>query len=182
MLVEVIPNQGVLPLLSPWNRRPSWGRFTKYGKDHRTSRTQTSCRASWGRRMNGIFSVAPALVWSSWHQESSRSSLEGWERRKNKLVPLLSKREAGPYMQRVMSFIKGEQRAHSRWCRDRGIFELEKKSHWRIFWKTRTDRKRRTKMTEKPRCITKSSTFWFFLVAGKIKALVKFMTQVETRS
>lgn len=108
-------------------------------------------------------------------QEELRQHSQRLREEKKTLFPLLSKHEVGPYVQRVMSFIKGEQRTPRSWCRDRGILEAEKKSHWRIFWKAL----RRTKMTEKPRCIIKPSTFWFFPVAGKIKALVKFMTQLR---
>lgn len=70
------------------------GRFTKDLKDHRTLRTKTFYRASWGRRMNGIF-------------------------------------------------VKGEQCAHGSGCRDRRVFEVEKKSHQRVFWITLADRRKK---------------------------------------
>lgn len=148
MLVKVIPNQGILPALSPWNRHPGWGRFTKYGKDHHTSRTKRSSRASWGRRMNGIFSVAPTFVWSSQHKESSRSSRGGSERRKTKLFPLLSK--AGPHVQGAMSFMKGEQHTHSSWCRQRSIWGGEKESPENILEDTNRQKKEERKQLKSP--------------------------------
>lgn len=43
-------------------------------------------------------------------QEELRQHSQRLREEKKTLFPLLSKHEVGPYVQRVMSFIKGEQR------------------------------------------------------------------------